>query len=364
MVSIKTLKTRWKNLLKSICQTNVDAVLLTQKSLQLNPNFYYLTGLQEPGLLLIKPAQSTLFFPRSLPNPLPDLSFLQIKIINKKNNQKSLLKFNKTLTYGLDFAKTTLQSRKNLNKLGIKKVQDVSALLLQLRQVKDARELNLIRKAYSLSNKILNQIFQDLSSKDSKLKSRLKTELDLQNYLRQQAHQFAHGLSFPSIASANKNSSEIHHLPKNKKLKGFVMIDFGISYHYYCSDTTRMVYFGSPKKQEKEDYHALRQIQQELLDEIKTGDKAKSLVVSAHQKLAQHNWVLDHGLGHGFGLEIHEKPSLVEKSPDPLLPYSTCTLEPGVYLKNYGLRIEDGLIINKNKIENLNKNLTKDLLTF
>ncbi len=50
-----------------------------------------------------------------------------------------------------------------------------------------------------------------------------------------------------------------------------------------------------------------------------------------------------HSLGHGVGLNIHERPSLSHLSKDTLPPGSVISIEPGLYYpeRGFGVRIED-----------------------
>jgi Xaa-Pro aminopeptidase len=55
-----------------------------------------------------------------------------------------------------------------------------------------------------------------------------------------------------------------------------------------------------------------------------------------------------HSLGHGLGLQIHERPSLSHmREEDILQPGNFITIEPGVYYPDlgYGVRVEDTFYI-------------------
>jgi Xaa-Pro aminopeptidase len=63
-----------------------------------------------------------------------------------------------------------------------------------------------------------------------------------------------------------------------------------------------------------------------------------------------------HSLGHGVGLEVHEPPTLSPNSKEVLAIGNVITVEPGIYLPNYGgFRIEDTVLIRRNGIQKLTK---------
>jgi Xaa-Pro aminopeptidase len=57
----------------------------------------------------------------------------------------------------------------------------------------------------------------------------------------------------------------------------------------------------------------------------------------------------NHGIGHGFGLEIHEAPRMTRKNTAQLRPGMVVTVEPGIYLPGWGgIRIEDDVLVTRN----------------
>ena len=61
-----------------------------------------------------------------------------------------------------------------------------------------------------------------------------------------------------------------------------------------------------------------------------------------------------HGLGHGVGLEVHERPGMGFASKEPLRSGDVVTVEPGCYRQGYGgVRLEDLVLVTKDGAENL-----------
>ena len=59
-------------------------------------------------------------------------------------------------------------------------------------------------------------------------------------------------------------------------------------------------------------------------------------------------------LGHNVGLEVHEWPRIASTSQDRLPEGAVVTIEPGIYLpKQFGIRIEDMVVLRENGCENL-----------
>ena len=59
-----------------------------------------------------------------------------------------------------------------------------------------------------------------------------------------------------------------------------------------------------------------------------------------------------HGLGHGIGLEVHERPRLARQEESPLQEGAVVTLEPGVYIEGLGgVRIEDDVVVGSDGVQ-------------
>ncbi len=232
---------------------------------------------------------------------------------------------------------------------------DLRKELYNLREQKTKEEIKIIKKGCRISDEILKKCF--------KIFKKFKTEAEVKAFLEYEAKKKGCELAFPTIVASGKNSSEVHHQTQDIKLKnGFCVIDFGIRYKNYCSDTTRTIYIGKPSKNEIEIYNLLLDTQKEIIKKIELNEKCSELFKEVSKNLGKYGKYFTHGLGHGLGIKIHELPNLTEKSKDKIKENTVFTIEPGIYFKNYGIRIEDSVLAAKNKIEILTK-LPKNLLT-
>jgi Xaa-Pro aminopeptidase len=209
-------------------------------------------------------------------------------------------------------------------------------------------------------------------------KSSFKYEKEVVNFLKVETLLNDCELAFEPLVASGVNSKNPHYYPKDKsKLKkGFCIIDFGVKYKGFCSDMTRTVFFGTPSKKHISDYNLIlnsfnsinlyfKKINTKVDNNSsnKNNIKAKDLF----SFFQSNEFPMIHALGHGIGLEVHEKP-LLANSNDVLMENMVLAIEPGKYdFKNYGIRIEDDFLVSKSsnnlKFKRLSK-LTNDLLVF
>lgn len=223
----------------------------------------------------------------------------------------------------------------------------------KLRAIKRTEEVALIIR----SQRINEQIFYSIIKL---LKPGIK-ESEIAWKIQEIAHDLnAEDLSFKPIIAFGKNSGIPHHQSNNTKLKkgDIVLIDMGVKYKSYCSDMTRTLFTKTPTLFEAKIYEMALNAQKKAISKIKpgiTGHKAWHIAANIFGK-TDHLKNFTHGLGHGIGQEIHESPSLAEKSKDKLAENMIITLEPGIYIEGkFGIRIEDLGIITKDGFKNLTK---------
>ncbi len=166
------------------------------------------------------------------------------------------------------------------------------------------------------------------------------------------------GVSFDTIAVSGKNSSSPHGVPRSVKLeKGFLTFDFGAVWKGYHSDMTRTVCVGKADNEMRHLYETVLRAQEAALEALGPGKSCFAMDKIARDIIdgAGYKGAFGHSLGHGVGLQVHEKPNLSPSSGDEkLMPGDIVTVEPGIYLYGkYGCRIEDMVYITENGAENL-----------
>lgn len=175
------------------------------------------------------------------------------------------------------------------------------------------------------------------------------------------------GISFDPIIAGGPNGAMCHAVPGERKLqKGdLVVTDFGCVVNGYHSDMTRTFAISTIDSESKEIYEIVKTAQQMTLNALTNGIAGKALDAIARDYIAQQGYgpQFGHGLGHGFGLQIHEPPRASLSSEDTLTEGMTITVEPGIYVEGKcGVRVEDCCVITKTGHHNF-VTVTKELIT-
>ena len=103
-----------------------------------------------------------------------------------------------------------------------------------------------------------------------------------------------------------------HGVPTDKKIEigDFVTMDYGALYDGYHSDMTRTVAVGKVSDEQKKVYNTVLEAQKAGLDFIRPGVSGKDADRVSRDIIenAGYGEYFGHSLGHGVGVEIHEKP--------------------------------------------------------
>ena len=222
--------------------------------------------------------------------------------------------------------------------------EPVGGLVDNLRVIKDADELSRLQEAIDVVDRCLADVL-------ARLEPGL-TERQVARMVEAYLSEHADGPSFPPIVASGPHASIPHAVPSDRRINAgeAVKVDIGARASGYCSDMTRTVCLGQPQDSRLTELHALvleanRRAEAEVRPGM-TGREADSLAREVIAR-AGHGDAFTHGLGHGIGLEVHERPSLSQSRGDELLrPGMVFSIEPGVYLPGWGgVRIEDLVVL-------------------
>lgn len=157
-------------------------------------------------------------------------------------------------------------------------------------------------------------------------------------------------VGFPPTVAFGPNSAKPHHDPGDRSLaKGeAIIMDIGATVHGYTADLTRTNWLGEPPAQLAEIYTIVQAAQDAALAVVRAGVQANVLDAAARDVITATGYgeQFVHGLGHGIGVRIHDGPFLHSRNDDPIPANSILTIEPGIYIRDFGgVRIEDVVLV-------------------
>lgn len=223
--------------------------------------------------------------------------------------------------------------------------------------IKDQEELKRIRKAVEITDVVFSQILNFVQPGI--------TERDLAAEIEYMMRKYgADGPAFDTIVASGYRSALPHGKASSKKIKEgeLVTFDMGAFVNGYCADMTRTVVVGKAKPRQEKVYDVVLKAQKKAIRFARAGVRCEKLDKVARDVIQKAGFGkhFGHGLGHGIGLLVHTPPRVSSKSDEVLMPGAVITIEPGVYIPNWGgVRIEDDVLITRKGCEVLNRSPKK-----
>ena len=194
-----------------------------------------------------------------------------------------------------------------------------------------------------------------------------QTEIEVARFLKVKTIKYgAQGQAFRFIIASGKSAAEPHHKPTNKIIrKGeMIIIDFGVKISGYCTDLSRTVFIGVPNKKQKQIYDVVLKAQEKTIKGVSSSVVAKEIDDMARSYIEKNGYGKNfiHSTGHGVGKRIHETPKIGPMNNRSLKTGQIVTIEPGVYIKDWGgVRIEDMILVKSNGSINLTSKIPKSI---
>jgi len=347
---------RQKRLREDLLARRLDALLISHL-----PNIRYLCGFSgSAAALLVASDGSTLFTDgRYTQQAKAEVKAAGIRIV-RTGPLNSAVEWlgrrrssnrGKGINLGIEGQYLTVSARRALAKVQGKsiRIREAPDLVERARMVKDAGEIALIRSAVTLGAALFDRALQAIRPGVREVEVAAEME-----YAARKGG--ADGMAFDTIVAAGPRSALPHGRASEAAIApdGFVVCDFGVILHGYCSDRTRTVYVGAATGEARRVYEAVLSSQQAAIAAVRPGAEVRRVDGAARKTLQKHGLAqyFTHSTGHGVGLEIHESPRVARGQQEILRPGMVITIEPGVYLPGqWGVRIEDMVVVTEQGCE-------------
>ncbi|MFD2611232.1 M24 family metallopeptidase [Paenibacillus gansuensis] len=220
---------------------------------------------------------------------------------------------------------------------------NIEEFILSLRMKKSEQEIGKVVHAVKLVEQVLDHAV--------KLAVPGMTELELTAELEFQMKRLgAERPSFDSIVLTGARSALPHGVPGHTPIENnaFLLIDIGVKADGYCSDITRTFLMGEGTKEQESIYDAVLNANLLGIAAVQAGRPVSVLDDAARNEISRLGYgeYFTHRVGHGFGMDIHEAPSISGNNGLIMEPGLLFTIEPGIYVPSVGgVRIEDDVYI-------------------
>jgi Xaa-Pro aminopeptidase len=216
-------------------------------------------------------------------------------------------------------------------------------VLRRLRMIKDAAEIDALRKAGAAIDRVHARVPDFLVPG--------RTEADVAADIAQAIVAEGHSEVAFIIVGSGPHGADPHHECSDRELRAgdIVVVDIGGPYEPgYNSDSTRTYSIGEPDPDVARRYAVLQRAQEAAVEAVRPGITAEQVDATARDMLAAEGLAdaFVHRTGHGIGLSVHEEPYIVAGNDLTLEEGMAFSVEPGIYFPGqWGARIEDIVIV-------------------
>lgn len=259
----------------------------------------------------------------------------------------------------------------------------IDAVLSELRAVKDRSEVRAIKKAARISSEVLLEVIPSLKAGES--------ELDIAKRIAQNFRERGALPAFQGTVASGFHTATIHHSAGERKLKrgDWVLFDCGAEDSLYCSDMSRMIPVGKNFSEiQRELYQIVCRGLESAIRRVKPGANLRTISrnvdrtliqglidigvlrgnVATHEAKGTIREFMPHPLSHSVGLDVHDVGWAALHAGTPLKEGMVLTIEPGLYFQKKtgkiprcGLRLEDLVVVTADGCEVLTSDLPKKI---
>lgn len=372
-----------------------------------NSNFFYLSGLQAKGLILIvssyKQNRIKIFAPKTSAEQIlwegkpPSLNkfvqALDAELIISSNPANEARKYlagherlyydNQPLTEAWKLTQSLMQLRPFERANFPSQFMHCENILAELRMFKEKEEIDAIKRSAKITYEALIKVTPLIraGSSEADIAATVDYWFSLQNA----------SPGFATIVGAGPSAATLHYEAHSRKLKDgeMLLIDCGAEHEMYCADVTRVFPIGgtfSPLQAQL--YSIVLRAQKAAINKVIHGVKVKKVYDTAARELtiglielkilsgdlqrllqkSAYRKYFPHGIGHTLGIDVHDLGNVRGNNQAVLKAGMVVTIEPGLYfpkpvrrLAACGIRIEDDVLVTRSKPEVLTRMIPKEI---
>ena len=331
---------------RRIKRDGLDALLVTDEI-----NVTYLTGFTgDSSYLWLTPDKAILLsdsrYSTQIEEECPDLDTM-IRDASSTTSDLAIqiAKSSKTRTIGIEPNSVTKLLYDKIHSAVSADLVDTDGWVEAQRAIKDKYEIKTIRRSIQIAERAFSVIRAQITPD--------QTEKQIAHNLEHQIRGFGGaGCSFEPIVGVGPRGALPHGIPSNRRIgeDPFVLIDWGAQYNGYASDLTRVLVTAKIPPKLRKIHEIVLKAQLAAIAKIRPGASLQQIDKAARSTIERAGFgkQFGHGLGHGFGLRIHESPFFSPISKGQVSAGMVVTIEPGIYIPGWGgVRIEDDVLVTK-----------------